>query len=73
MKTSTFRPYIFKDKITIRICALAGGSDPRVECETRAAGVTIEKICSIILSLKIFRLDFFVTFFIKEKSKKIFK
>jgi hypothetical protein len=43
MKTSSYRPNIFKDKITIRICALADGSDPRVECETRAAGVTIEE------------------------------
>jgi hypothetical protein len=43
MKRSSYRPYIFKDKITIRICALAGGSDPRVECETRAAGVMIGK------------------------------
>jgi hypothetical protein len=35
---------IFLDqKITVRISALAEGSDPRVECETRAAGVAIGK------------------------------
>jgi hypothetical protein len=30
-------------KITVRISALAAGSDPRAECETRAAGVAIRK------------------------------
>jgi hypothetical protein len=41
----------------VRICALAAGSDPGVECETRAAGVTIKKIRPMIFGLKIFRLD----------------
>jgi hypothetical protein len=72
MKTSSPRPYIFIPKITVRICALAVGSDPGVECETRAAGVAIKKIRSMIFGIKIFRLDFFVTFFIKEKSKMLF-
>jgi hypothetical protein len=40
---SSERPYIFSQKITVRNYALAEGSDPRVECETRAAGVAIGK------------------------------
>jgi hypothetical protein len=41
MKTSSVALIVATPKITIRICALAGGSGPRVECETRVAGVTI--------------------------------
>jgi hypothetical protein len=48
---------------------LAVGSDPGVECETRAAGVTIEKSRPMIFDVKIFRLDFFVTFVSRQKKK----
>jgi hypothetical protein len=43
MKTSSAALIVAIQKITVRICALVVGSDPGVECETRAAGVAIGK------------------------------
>jgi hypothetical protein len=65
-----FLPYYFCRKNQGRFARLGEGQQtPETSAQQRAAGVAAAKESDVDFEVKIFRLDLFVTFCVKTKSK----